>query len=110
MAIKTIGGLLPIWYTLSSDPETRFQLKPLAEVDKLNLRTEYDEKHQTVTGTGVLEAVQASIIGGEGVNDPAGKPLPYSRAEVASLPAAVLAEIGAKILALSFATEDERKN
>jgi hypothetical protein len=105
--MKTLAGLLPEKYTLSTDPEVTFTLKPLTAAERLDiLSTANDAKR---FGQAMQQACEYTITGWSGFKDEAGAPVAFSVGEIRRLPTEVLIEVAQRALKLSTADEEAKK-
>lgn len=117
MAIKPINGLVPEWFTPTSqqgdDNPTRVKIRPLDGMQHMEVMM-----HVDVAGSGDLFvdakgmglALKFGMVEWENFTDDKGLPIPCTPDNYGKLPSNDLAEIGRTIINRSNLTEDARKN
>ena len=114
MTIKATTGLIPQWYTPTSESEddkpTRFELTPLTTPQIAKLQGEFSRETGEVSGVGLYEAAKIGVTAWENFEDHEGNPVKFSKANVDKIPYVILIELGGEVLANSFLKDEDEKN
>jgi hypothetical protein len=114
MAIKALTGLVPEWYTPSSEKEAdnpaRFKLKPLDSMQVVEIQNYHDEVKGAVKAEGLYRAFELSLVDWENVFDSQDRRLKPTRNNIKAIPVEIIAECGAHAITMSYLTEDDEKN
>jgi len=126
MAMKLAAGLVEDWYTpvserVSDDPDslsdsdekpTRFKLKPLTQIELLEVMSEGDSLSDgsfQPNHSGRLLLLRRGLVGWDEVYRD-GEQVKFSKSEANSLPAQVLGELANEIIIRSVLTDEEKKS
>ena len=116
MSIKAMTGLVPEWFVPDSEkdanPEEQasFHCYPLTQPQVLEVQQYYDRDRKDFLPTAYAVAYRLGCRGWKNVTDHEGKPLKWSPANRETLPAHILAEVGANIINISVMGDDDEKN
>lgn len=114
MAIATLKGLTPEWWTPEDEREqdepASFHIAPLSGPQMLEVQEHFDLPNQTIKGPGLLMACRIGLRGWKNIVDDEGKALTFTRSAIDRLPADTIAIIGAQVIANSVVDEDTEKN
>ncbi len=121
MAIKALTGLLPEWYVPEiekpddegaevSDDATSFHCFPLTQPQVLEIQQYYSSETKNFKPTAYAKSFTLGCRGWKNVFDSDGKPLKWSPLTMDTIPATIMAEVGAYIISLSVMGEDDIKN
>jgi hypothetical protein len=114
MTIKALTGLVPEWYTPTSEEDAdnpaSFEIMALTSPQIAKLQGEFDRETGEISGVGLYESAVLGIKNWRNVTNHEGEVLAFSRRNIDLLPYTTIIEVGGKVLANSFVTEDDQKN
>ena len=114
MTIKALTGLVPEWYTPTSEDEddnpASFEIKALTSPQIAKLQGEFHRETGEISGIGLYEAAVLGVINWRNVVNHEGEVLAFSRRNIDALPYTTIIELGGKVLANSFMSDDDQKN
>ncbi len=114
--LKITTGLAPEWFTPESQMEqedpARFKIKPLDQISFLEVLADCEVKNDVFVpnAKGRKLLLEKGLIDWENITDTNGKPLKFSRFNLAHIPAQILAEICNEIMQKSAISEEQEKN
>jgi len=105
--MKTLSGMLPENYVLSTDPDISFTLKPLTAAERLDILGTVNNAGRY--GQAMQQACEYAITDWKGFKDEAGKVIAFSLAEIRRLPVDILIEVAQHALELSKVDDKGKK-
>jgi len=114
MTVTALTGLVPEWFTPKDeedeDEQTKFKLHPLTTPQMAQIQVHYNVEAQRIVATGLYLACQFGVKDWENLLDHEGHQMKFSKASLDVVPIELIAELGARILAMSVLTGEEEKN
>lgn len=107
MTTRALSGIVPEWYELPSDPDTKFHLRPLTTPQRLEVLYALESDHP---GNAMLLAAKYGMLDWSGIVDQVGVPVPFRADQIETLPLDVFVAVAQRIMEISRNSEDERKN